>query len=71
MIRVRNTKGEIENIDPDTKFVEVCDADGDIIYLIFENSNGEIFQVDANSPMAERYSNLFKVKFIDKAIKLV
>lgn len=69
MIRIRNKDGSV-NEHPDSKFVEICDPNGDIITLVYQHGDGEIHIVEPGDDQADRYSKLFKVKFIEKIIRL-
>jgi hypothetical protein len=71
MIRVRDIKGKIVRQNDDDMFIELCDARGDIVAVFFEHQeNGEIRQIMTDAAEARKYEELFKVKFVDKHIKL-
>jgi hypothetical protein len=64
VIRLRTTKGAVVVLPEDTRFVELCDMDGQVAQVFYRDAQGVFKVVGANSPEAERYARLMTVKFI-------
>ena len=72
MIRVRNTKGDTVDTGGEDRFVEICDADGKIFIVMYQDDNGQIHQVVQGSDTAERYKKMFPgVEFLEKSMVTV
>lgn len=63
MIRLRDKHGN--ELAPDTNlgFVEVCDLDGNVACAVYPDSHGFVHVITSQSKEADRYSQIFKVKF--------
>lgn len=60
MLRIRDTNGAASEIHEKFRFVEVCDISGKIAVLIFVDDAGAVKMVEAGTPEATRYQNLFR-----------
>jgi hypothetical protein len=71
MIRVRNKSGKITYENNDDLFIELYNDDNKVVAVFFERKdNGQITQMMADHPNAQRYEDLFNVKFIKKKVVL-
>jgi len=63
MLRTRSTDGTTTVLPETVRFVEICDADGQVARLIYRDEQGGIQSLGAGDPVAARYAQTFKVKF--------
>jgi hypothetical protein len=63
MVRLRSKTGATQELPEDYRFVEICDADGCIARLLYQDDAGAIHTVDAQDPRAARYCATFKTEF--------
>ena len=72
MIRVRDVKGDITRENEDDSFIELCNSDGKLIAVFYENQgNGEITQLmHDGGESARQYEKMFDVQFLPKRITL-
>jgi hypothetical protein len=63
MIQTRSITGQVVVLDPNVKFVEICEAGGNIAMLIYADDRGALHVVGAKDPEAARYAKTFGVKF--------
>lgn len=68
MIRVRGKDGRTTVLDPGTRFVEICDAEGRVGLLLYFDDAGVMHQVDGSSPEARTYGRLFKTVFCPTSV---
>lgn len=61
-LRVRSTDGKEVPI-PALRFVEVCDAEGRIAVLVYQDDHGAIHLVQRNDKAAAKYAAMFHVEF--------
>jgi len=69
MIRLRDNKGNLVEFD-DVSFIEICDSDGNVHNVVYENIQDGFNQITPDSAEAKRYSQLFKVNFSNKVINI-
>lgn len=60
MLRIRDTSGATSEIHEKFRFIEVCDIAGKIAVLIYRDDAGAVKLVEAGTPEAQRYQNLFR-----------
>lgn len=61
MLRIRTHKNEVTPV-VDGRFVEITDLQGRVAAIFFATETGEIKQIEAGDPEAERYAKLFGVE---------
>ena len=60
MIRLRETRGKVAELQEAFKFVEVCDLDGNIAMLIYTDSNGAVQIIRAtDTKKADQYCAMY------------
>lgn len=65
-IRIRSAGGGVTTV-PQGQFVEICDENGDIGCLVYQNSKGVVRVVMPDDlEDAKRYSSIFGAKFCTK-----
>ena len=72
-LRIRNADGKTTTLARNDAFVEICDAEDNLLMVAFEKSDGtvKILQYSRNPEEFKRYCRLFKIdKVVDKEIFL-
>jgi hypothetical protein len=64
VIRLRSTAGKVETLPDDTRFIELCDMDGQVARVFYRDGSGAYRVLEAGSPEAERYARMMRVHFI-------
>lgn len=62
MLRLRSKEGIVTEIQ-DLQFVEICDQDGGVARVLYQDANGIIRGFQSGEPDADRYAKLFNVNF--------
>jgi len=64
MIRLRNKQGKVTEI-PAAHFVEVCDEEGNVAQLTYQDVSGGVHVIREGDPETEQYCRMFPdVKFV-------
>lgn len=64
MIRLRKANGELQEQDSDWGFVEMCDSQGKVAFILYKD--GPVYRMFGKQDKeAVNYSKVFKVDFIE------
>ncbi len=58
MIRLRRKDGTTLEL-PDMAFVEICDLEGNVAQVSYQDNEGGMHVVNGNDPEAEQYKRMF------------
>lgn len=61
-LQIRSTDGKVTPM-PAHRFIEVCDVEGRIAVLVYQDDHGAIHLLQQGDPAAARYAGMFNVKF--------
>lgn len=62
MIRVRTVEGKAYKMAETARFVEICDDEGGVAAIVFQNDNGAVRVVSADDNEFYRYLKSYKLK---------
>lgn len=62
MIRVRTVEGKAYKMAETARFVEICDDEGGVAAVVFQNDNGVVRVVSAEDKEFYRYLKSYKLK---------
>ena len=69
MIRIRHEDGTSQPVPDRFRFVELCDSQGMLMVLVYEDGDGRFIVSRPGDREFEQYTRLFKVK--DRATKTI
>lgn len=70
-IRIRNKNGTVEDLPPESRFIELCDDDGNIGCAVFMTDQGSVRVIyPEDTKDVAQYSNAFNVKFCKKTVTI-
>jgi hypothetical protein len=70
MIRIRNTAGELQELDESQRFVEICNVEGRVAAVVYADNIGVVKVVKASDHEFGRYKQMFGVKGVNKIQEL-
>lgn len=63
MLRIRDKAGNVTVLS-DTQFIEICDTEGAVAKVMYQDGQGLIRGITAADLESQQYSKLFHVKFV-------
>lgn len=69
MLRVRDIKGDTRDLEESWRFVELCDSQGALMVLVYEDAEGSFIVSRPGDREFEQYTRLFRVK--DRASRTI
>jgi hypothetical protein len=62
MIRVRTVDGKAYKMSPTARFVEICDEEGKVAAVVFQNDNGAVRVISVEDKEFHRYAKSYGLK---------
>jgi len=63
MIRSRDTQGNLRELPANERFIEICDTEGNVAFVVFEDDNGKVVILEHDTPEGQRYAKLFGIEY--------
>lgn len=64
MLRLRTTTGALVPLPKESHFIEICDLDGKLARVVYEDATGRIRDIDSSHPDFARYAGMMKVETV-------
>ncbi len=63
MIRIRDIRGQLTTLPPDSRFVEICSDEGKVAKVVFFDDGGHVRIFGPEDPEAIRYAKMMNINY--------